>query len=177
MIIERMNQEVKDIIIKYGSQILCSEAFRTTFHQTHHVKTTVGAHTMGVTVEAVQLSLSHGITDDQTLRNIVTSCLYHDIGLVGRDDKYRNTYQTLIRHPRDSARAYMELTGEKDERVLNAIRTHMFPVKPFPPAYKEGWILTLADKIFSIREMLKIPTVSDEEIKELLMQAEKELDA
>ena len=168
-----MDPLVKDIILKYGSHILSSDIFQESFEQTHHYKTTVGDHTLSVTAEAVKLCLRHNMTDESTLATVVTSCLCHDLSLSGRKDKYQNNLETLIRHPDHSAQAYMDLTGETDERVLNAIRSHMFPLKPRIPRHKEGWILTLADKISSSMDILKIPLMTDEEKHELLEAAER----
>lgn len=169
-----MDQEIRDIIIKHGSNILCSDTFKETFDQTHHYKTTVGDHILGVTVEAVKVCLRHNQTDDQTLGNVVTSCLCHDLGIVGRDEKYNNNFETLIWHPKHSAEVYKELTGEEDERVLDAIHSHMFPLKPPMPKHREGWILTWADKISASMDILQIPPVTVEEREELLEMAEKE---
>ena len=168
-----MEQNIKDIIIKYGAHILCSDTFQNSFKQQHHYKTTVGDHALGVTAEAVKLCLRHNITDEKTLANVVTSCLCHDLSLSGRKDKYQNNLETLIKHPEHSAQAYMDLTGETDERVLNAIRSHMFPLKLRVPRHKEGWILTLADKISSSMDLLKILPMTVEDRNDLLETAER----
>jgi len=171
-----MEQDIKDIIIKHGGYILCSDTFKETFEQTHHYKTTVGDHILGVTVEAVKVCLRHGMTDERTLGNVVTSCLCHDLGIIGRDEKFNNKFETLIRHPKHSAQVYRELTGENDKRVLNAIHSHMFPLKlPFP-RYKEGWVLTLADKITASMDVLKIPPVTVKEREEIMRLAKKEME-
>ena len=172
-----MNQEIKDIIVKYGSHIICSETFLGAFKQTHHYRTTVGDHTLGVTVEAVKFCLRHEITEDSTLANVVTSCLCHDLGILGRDRKFQNNMETLIQHPGHSAQAYMDVTGENNERVLDAIRSHMFPLKLQMPKHKEGWILTLADKISASMDVLRLPPVTAEERDELLERAEKEMES
>ncbi len=168
-----MREDIKEIIINYGSDIICSEIFRESFEQKHHYKTTVGDHILGVTAEAVKFCIRHGMTDDKTLSNVVTSSLCHDLGILGRDEKYNNNLQTLMRHPGQSAEAYIELTGEENKRVLNAINAHMFPLKPKLPKYKEGWVLTFADKIRSSMDILKIPPVTAEEREELLELAKK----
>ena len=171
-----MEQEIKNIILKYGSHILCSDKFQESFEQLHHYKTTVGDHTLGVAAEAVKICMRHNITDEKTLDNVVTSCLCHDLSLSGREDKYQNNLETLIRHPDHSAQAYMDLTGETDERVLNAIRSHMFPLKPHIPKHKESWILTLADKISSSMDILGMQPVTIEERNDLL-EAAREMNA
>lgn len=42
-----------------------------------------------------------------------------------------------------------------NKKIINSIKCHMFPLY-FPPRYKEGWIVTLADKIVSL-EIFKSP--------------------
>lgn len=40
-----------------------------------------------------------------------------------------------------------------NKRIENAILRHMFPLNITPPKYKEGWIVTLADKIDTAKNM------------------------
>lgn len=166
-----MNNDIRDIILKYGGDIIRSEEFRATFEQKHHMDTTVGDHTLGVAAEAVYICLLCSQTDDRTLENVVVSSLCHDLGIIGRDEKFDNNAQCLMRHPVDSAEVYRNLTGEKNERVLDSILSHMFPLKPRMPKHREGWILTLADKTASAREKLGRPSVSRAEREEILALA------
>jgi len=169
-----MEQYIKDTIVKYGWEILLSDLFQSGFDQIHHYKTTVGEHALGVTVNAVKLCFRYNLTDESTLSNVVTSCLCHDLSLIGRDGKYRNNLESLIRHPLHSAEIYTDLTGEEEERVLDAIRSHMFPLKPNIPKHREGWILTLADKMSSSKDILNISHMTMEEREELYKMAKKE---
>lgn len=41
----------------------------------------------------------------------------------------------------------------EDKKVSNSIKRHMFPLNIVPPRYKEGWIITFADKRESISDM------------------------
>ncbi len=166
-----MEQEIKDIIIEYGRDILCSDTFLAAFDQSHHYKSTVGDHTLSVTAEAVKFCLRHNLTDENTLSNVVAACLCHDMSLVGREEKYSNNLETLMQHPGDSADIYTDLTGESDERVLNAIRSHMFPFTPDIPKHREGWILTLADKISASSDILNLQPVTPEDRDDILEQA------
>jgi len=147
-----MDDIILYIIVKYGRRIILTEEFMHTFEQTHHLNTTVGDHTLSVAAEAVKLCLMRGYSDEETIRNVVTAALCHDLGIMGRKEKYSNTAQCYLKHPLDSVDVYMGVTGEQEERVMDSIRNHMFPVKPGMPRYKEGWILTLADKISSFRK-------------------------
>ena len=38
-----------------------------------------------------------------------------------------------------------------DKKITNAIKYHMFPLTIVPPLYIEGWIVTLADKMITIK--------------------------
>lgn len=40
-----------------------------------------------------------------------------------------------------------------NERILNTIKRHMFPLTPIPPKYKEGFIIICVDKFNSVKEM------------------------
>lgn len=142
-----------------------------TFSQTHHLDTTVGDHTLGVAAEAVWICLKFNQTAEKTLKNVVVSSLCHDLGIIGRDEKYSNNIQCLIRHPVDSIEAYKSVTGEENERVLDSILCHMFPLKLRMPSHREGWILVLADKTASAKEKLGRPAVTPAEREELLAAA------
>ena len=163
-----MDKRIKRIIVKYGSDIICSDEFNRTFEQVHHKCTTVGDHTLSVTAEAVRLCLSMGLKDEKTLKGIITASLCHDLGIMGRTEKFDNNAQCYVRHPSDSVRAYKALTGGDDVRIIDSINSHMFPLKPRMPKYKEGWILTLADKISAAKERLGRPAVSRAERDEIL---------
>lgn len=168
---KKMNKDIKDIILEYGKKIIRSEEFKETFSQTHHLDTTVGDHTLGVTVEAVKICLRRSLTDDETLKNVVVASLCHDLGIIGRDGKYKNNVQCLMRHPIDSLEAYKSVTGEENEKVLDSINCHMFPLKLRMPGYKEGWILMFADKTASIKEKIGRPAVTVSERDDLLASA------
>ena len=43
-----------------------------------------------------------------------------------------------------------------NKRIDNAILRHMFPLNIIPPRYKEGWIVTLADKVVSFKNLPSI---------------------
>lgn len=167
----QIDSSIKEIIVKYGGDIICSSDFRKTFEQTHHKCMTVGDHTLSVTAMAVMLCKGMNINDDTMLRNVITASLCHDLGIMGRNEKFNNNARCYVSHPKDSVKAYKTLTGKEDKRIVNSINCHMFPIKPLPPKYKEGWILTMADKISAVRERLGKPPVSREERNEILAMA------
>lgn len=170
----KMDSKIKTIMLEYGRKVLLSDEFKRSFHQPHHLNRTVGDHTLGVTAEAVRLCFEWGYEDEDTLKNVVTASLCHDLGILGRKEKYRNNAECLVRHPLDSVDEYIRITGERDERVIDSIKHHMFPLKPGLPKYKEGWILTFADKIAASLEKMGIPPVSEEERELILAETRQE---
>ena len=166
-----IDSSTKEIIVKYGRDILCSSDFRKTFEQTHHKCMTVGDHTLSVAVVAVGLCRRMNVSDDDTLKNVITASLCHDLGIMGRHEKFSSNAHCYVGHPGDSVKIYRHLTGKTDRRVVDSINCHMFPIKPLPPRYKEGWILTMADKISAVRERLGKPPISREEREEILAMA------
>lgn len=47
-----------------------------------------------------------------------------------------------------------------NERILDTIKKHMFPLTPMPPKYKEGFIITCVDKLNSARELPSLKIVA-----------------
>ena len=166
-----MDKHIKEIIIKYGSDIICSDEFVKTFEQTHHKIMTVGDHTLSVTAEAVRLCLAMRLNDDKTMKSVITASLCHDLGIMGRAEKFRNNAHCCARHPAESVLVYKKLTGEEDVRIIDSIKCHMFPIRPGIPRFKEGWVLTVADKISATRERLGIPAVNRADRDEILLKA------
>ena len=168
-----IDKQVQDIIIRYGGVIIRSAEFKKTYFQRHHIIFNVGDHLLGVTSEAVSYCIRHSLTEEAFLDNVVKACLCHDLGIMGRREKFSNAYQCLIWHPIYSVNEYRKLTGENNEIVVDSILSHMFPLKLRIPKYKEGWILIRADKKAAYSERLGRPLISMEDRKELLLAAER----
>ena len=52
--------------------------------------------------------------------------------------------------------AYKFFPELMNERVANIIERHMFPLNIIPPKYKEGWVVTYADKRLSMDVVINI---------------------
>ena len=46
--------------------------------------------------------------------------------------------------------AYKFFPDLMNDRIANIIERHMFPLNIIPPKYKEGWVVTYADKRLSM---------------------------
>ena len=152
-----MSNKVKDVLLEHGRQVLRSEEFGNAFKQTHHTCTTVADHSLGVAVVAIAISLFLlKLHIKVNLTVIVIASLCHDLGILGRYEKFRNNAECCKGHPIDSVQVYKSVVEDGDERTEDAIRHHMWPLTPIPPRYIEGFILTVADKISALMEVMGV---------------------
>lgn len=142
-------------IVKYGEMILRSPQFQSGFSQTHHYITTVGDHTLNVTIVSVKLAhffeKKRGTLD---LRSLIHGALLHDLGIIGRAEKYRNNHECGQRHASDSVSEARKLLPELTPKLTDIIENHMFPVTPTPPSSEEGTIVVTADKYCALIEWI-----------------------
>ena len=92
-------------IIQYGKEILTSDVFRQTACQTHHLQSTVMEHTMNVCIIAVKLcreKMRKGAQLNE--KDLIQAALCHDLGMIGREKKYRHVVDTWMSHPAESAK-------------------------------------------------------------------------
>ena len=140
-------------IIRYGKGILTSDIFRKTASQPHHVQSTVMEHTMNVCIIAVKLYRERMRRGEQlNEKDLVQAALCHDLGMVGRDEKYKNVIDTWLGHPKESARIAKEIVPDLSPNAEKMIRSHMWPLSNPAPPSEEGRILCLADKYASMAD-------------------------
>ena len=140
-------------IIRYGKDILTSEVFRKAASQPHHVKSTVWDHTMNVCIIAVKLCrerMRRGIRLNE--KDLVQAALCHDLGMVGREEKYKNVFETWLKHPVESAKIAKEIVPDLSPNAEMMIRCHMWPLSGLSPQSREGRLLCLADKYASMAD-------------------------
>lgn len=143
--------EIKEV----GRVVLDSEIFKEGCGQVHHGTSTVGRHTLEVTEEALHISdvlESHGIKIDR--EELIKGSLCHDLGIIGRHEKYLNNFVCWLAHPHDSVKIAKMLYPDMSKHLSRMISRHMWPATPLTPTSREGWILDLADTICAIRDVL-----------------------
>ena len=148
-------QGLREEIHRYGDPVLRSDQFRKAMQQKHHFGGSVGEHTLRVT--ATSLRLCHalerlGIRTDTC--SVVRGALCHDLGIVGRYEKYRNNRECCVEHPKDSVQIARELFPELDEKTERIIRRHMWPLGGSVPGSREEVIVSLSDKYASVKDVL-----------------------
>ena len=141
----------------YGREILNSEEMRRAFAQKHHTLSTVGAHTMRVAATSLaicyMLKKLHIQTD---IPAVVTGSLCHDLGILGRNEKFGSAKECSRQHPVDSVELAQKLTGELSEKTADIIERHMWPVgRAKPPNSLEAAIVSAADKIAAVEDFVE----------------------
>ncbi len=142
---------------QYGEDILRSEEFGKALTQVHHYTTSVGEHSIETACMGLIVSdffNRKGANIDEY--KVVRICLLHDIGMIGRDERYENNYRCWLEHPVNSALEAGNIWQDIDEMSRDAIKGHMWPLSKHMPHSKEGFVLCLADKMASICGLLQV---------------------
>lgn len=145
--------EVADTILRYGADILKSDVFRKAADETHHLHGTVLDHTINVCVASLKLSRffkKRGVKVNE--RDLIRAALCHDLGMVGREEKYRHRVDSWGKHPKESVRIARSLLPDLSEKEEEMIRNHMWPAGGSLPGSNEAKILSLADKYASMAD-------------------------
>jgi len=88
-----------------------------------------------------------------TYPSLIRGALLHDYFLYDWHERSRDHRLHGFFHPRralKNAREDFELTSIESDIILR----HMFPLNPVPPKYLESWIVCIADKVCTMREIL-----------------------
>lgn len=148
-------RELHKLLRKEAADILDSENFITTKSFIQHGNITVNTHCMNVAKYSVALSDKLHIPCNR--RELVRGALLHDYFLYDWHDKDHVKIQNLhgFYHPgialRNANKEFKLTDREKD-----IIRKHMWPMTVVPPVYREGWLVTTADKWCSLLETIHI---------------------
>ena len=145
-------------IEKYGKPVLYSLMFREALEQCHHRSSTVGMHSLNVTFVALGIGYFLDKLHIHTnTRALVIGCLCHDLGILDRDRFTSNSSMCRL-HPIESADLSVFFSDPEDrDRVYDICRHHMFPLMATPPKTKEGWVITVADKVSAVGERMLPP--------------------
>lgn len=155
-----MNRRIK----AYAGDIIKSDEFKRMMVQTHHLKTSLGKHSVSTAKMGLILCdflKRHGISVDE--EKVVKTALLHDLGMLGRDERYRNNFECGRFHPDNSAEEARRLWEDIDEESVAAIKSHMWPLSKTMPHTKEAVALCIADKMASMRDIIPGRRQSDKE--------------
>lgn len=133
----------------YYEKLLNGSGIGQTEEFLQHGSTTRLAHSAAVAYYSFRLAKWTGISFRE--EELVRGALLHDYYLYDAKEKNPATKGHWTRHPEIALKnAEHEVKLTQVERDI--IRTHMFPLTPKPPRYREGVVVTMVDKGCSIYE-------------------------
>ena len=154
--LEKRRARMQKDLSCYGSRILNSEEMRQAFRQKHHTLSTVGAHTMRVARKSLAICYAlEKLHIDTDIPAVVAASLCHDIGILGRDEKYGSDKECSRRHSADSVGVAQKLMGELPEKTTDMISRHMWPAgRSKAPNSLEAAIVSAADKSAAVEDFI-----------------------
>ena len=148
-------------IYTFGNEIIVSPEYAMALKQIHHYNYTVLEHTLHVALYA--LSDCYKLQDKGQMistKAVVVSSLCHDLGIIGRYEKFKNNIVCCYIHPLHSLAIAKRLIPNLSGDTQKAIARHMFPLTPVPPISVIGYLLIKADKMCALRECSFYPYIS-----------------
>lgn len=136
----------------YGciADLIQHEKIQKLDEHTQHCDTSRLQHCINVSYYAFRLSYVLGLDYKSTTR----AGLLHDLYFYNwRTNHKKRTYHADW-HPRvalDNARKITSLNAIEEDAILK----HMWPCTPIPPKYKESFVVTAADKICAVLEIVE----------------------
>ena len=154
---EDRKKRIRNDLNRYGSDVLQSEEMKKAFEQTHHQWATVGEHTMRVATTSVLICYAlRKLHFKVNIPSVVVGSLCHDLGILGRSEKYSSDRECHREHARDSVMVARELVNDLSEKTEDIIERHMWPAgKSKMPNSIEGAVVSLADKYNAVKDIVK----------------------
>ena len=141
----------RTLFIEYAQDILSHELFAQGKHVFSHGSISIYAHSIAVAELAFSMIEDKPLIDKKC---VVRAALLHDFFLY---EWHIPGLRYLIHgwaHPAIAAKKAREVFDITD-REYSCIRTHMWPwTLLHPPRSREGWAVSLADKIVALKETL-----------------------
>ncbi len=142
------NKEKLEEIIAFLSE---NTRFDETKNFIQHGNTSVYTHVISVAKKSIELAEKYNLKVD--MDSMIRGALLHDYFLYDWHDGKRERWIHGFTHPYTAYKnATSELKLNKIEKDI--IIKHMFPLTVIPPRYLESWVVSLADKIVTVRETL-----------------------
>ena len=148
-------EELLQSVQRLGAEIIDSERFRAAEAIPHHLAGNVAQHSLNVAKESCRIAEwlnRRGLQVD--VKDAVRGSLLHDIGMTEKEVFRSPFWKKAYTHPErgaELARDEYRATSVQED----AIRRHMWPICIVPPKHAVGWIVLTADKICSIKELLR----------------------
>ena len=150
----------KDLFTR-GKDIILSPEAQVMKNFTQHGETTVFEHCIAVAKYSLLIaySLERIFKIDVDKDSLVRGALLHDYFLYDWHVKDKSRRFHGFTHA-SVAKANADRDFDLNEVEKDIIAKHMFPLTPFPPMHREGFIVSIADKWCALAETFKIDVSS-----------------
>lgn len=135
----------------YFKEIVNDEKFLREKEFMQHGTTSVYEHSIYVATTCMKIVGKFNLKVDK--KSLIKGALLHDYFLYDWHVSDKSHRLHGFTHPRASWRNAKRDFG-LNKKEENMILSHMFPLGPKIPMYKESWILTIADKYCATRETI-----------------------
>lgn len=150
-----MNLKYDNDLKKYAEDILSSKNFQKTKEHIQHGNMTVNEHCINVARTSLKIREKLHIACNKS--DLIRGALLHDYFLYDwhvQDAHHPHKLHGFYHPGRALFNAKKEYTITK--RQEDIIKKHMWPLTIVPPACREAWIVTTADKYCSLMETLRL---------------------
>ena len=164
---EDRKDRIKGDLMLYGNDVLKSDEMKKAFEQTHHQWSTVGEHTLRVAFSSVMICYALRKLNIKVNRPaVVIGALCHDLGILGRSEKFSSAKECSREHPKDSVEVARGIVGEMPEKTEDIIERHMWPAgESDAPNSIEGMVVSVADKYSAVKDIVKGSEVKNTGVK------------
>ena len=164
---ENRKDRIKDDLMLYGNDVLQSEEMKQAFQQTHHQWSTVGEHTFRVAFSSVMICYAlRKLNIKVSIPAVVIGALCHDLGILGRNEKFSSARECSIEHPKESVEVARGLVSDMPDKTEDIIERHMWPIgESEAPNSIEGVVVSVADKYSAVKDLVKGSEVKNTGVK------------
>jgi uncharacterized protein len=164
---ENRKDRIKDDLMHYGNDVLQSEEMKKAFEQTHHQWSTVGEHTFRVAFSSVMICYAlRKLNIKVSIPAVVIGALCHDLGILGRNEKFSSARECSIEHPKESVEVARGLVSDMPDKTEDIIERHMWPIgESEAPNSIEGVVVSVADKYSAVKDLVKGSEVNNTGVK------------
>lgn len=169
---ENRKDRIKEDLMLYGNDVLQSEEMKQAFQQTHHQWSTVGEHTFRVAFSSVMICYAlRKLNIKVNIPAVVIGALCHDLGILGRSEKYSSAKECSVEHPKESVEVARNLVSEMPEKAEDIIERHMWPLgETDAPNSVEAMVVSVADKYSAVKDLVKGSEVKNTGVKNYLRE-------
>ncbi len=174
---EDRKDRIRGDLMRYGDDVLKSDEMKQAFQQTHHQWSTVGEHTFRVAFSSVMICYAlRKLNIKVSIPAVVIGALCHDLGILGRSEKFSSAKECSREHPKDSVEVARGIVSEMPEGTEDIIERHMWPAgETEAPNSIEGVVVSIADKYSAVKDIVKGSEIKNTGVKNYLRSEKQKI--